>query len=526
VGGADNDVITGDDPAVGDDNAVDYLYGDFGTGLNEPGSGRDQLNGQGGNDLEFGEGEDDLITDTLGASNLIDAGAGDNPAVFVAPVATPNPVVAVSPDDPFAVDTLPSGPPYAGWWAEIAASATGSGVSGGVGAALDTTVAVDANGVRYMAWADSRNGNYEIYVARESATGWEMIGGSAAGGGVSDSLTDSRRPSLLVFDGRPTVVWTEVNGNGTDIMGAQYDSGTDTWITLGNSLLPGGISTTARADQAQIVEADGNMLVTWVDTSSGTSQVYAKTFNGTSWVEITPGSASGTGITGITQGQPQVSEYDVAAEGSNIAVTWSGGLFDNVEIFVRVRSGATWVGLAGSETGLGLSASQANESREPDAAWLNGQLFVAYRERVADFEQIYVKTFDGTAWISAGPDGAVKQGVSDTARRSLDPKLESGGGELYLVWVDHDAGTARSLSRRCPVMRAAVVSVLPAASCRHSILQSIAKDVRQWAGPTTRPDSRRRIYAQSLCCPARSLQRTGRSACNRFSTRTIWARGT
>jgi parallel beta-helix repeat protein len=434
LGGADHDSMSGDDAAAGDDNAVDYVYGDFGTNLDEPGSGRDRLTGNGGNDLLFGEGEDDEIIDALGASNLIDAGAGDDPNVIVLAPATPNPTVEVSPDDPFAVNTLPSGPTYAGWWAEIAGSATGFGLSGGVGAALDTTVAVDAAGVRYAAWADSRNGNYEIYVARATALGWDMIGGSAAGGGVSDSQTDSRQPALMIFDGRPTVVWTEASANGTDIMGAQYDAGTDTWVTLGNSLLPGGISTTARADRPQILEADGRILVTWVDTSSQTAQVYARVFDGASWVEITPGSASGLGI---TQARPPVQEYDVAAEGSNIAVTWSAGFGDDMEVFARVREGASWVGLGSSASSGGLSDTPT-ESREPDAAWLDGQLFVAYRERVADFEQIFVKTFTGGAWVSAGPDGAVKQGVSDTLRRSLDPKLESGGGELFLVWVEHD----------------------------------------------------------------------------------------
>jgi len=434
VGGADHDQLFGDDTAAGDDNAVDYLYGDFGTNLNEAGSGRDRLDGQGGNDLLFGEGGDDQIIDALGASNLIDAGAGDDPNTIVLPPATPNPPVEVSPDDPRAVDTLPLGPTYAGWWAEIAASATGSGLSGGVGAALDTTVAVDANGIRYVAWADTRNGNYEIYVARESASGWEMLGGSAAGGGVSDSQTDSRRPALLVFNGRPTVVWTEVGPNGTDIQGAQYDAATDTWVTMGNSLLPGGISLTARAERAQIVEADGRMLVTWIDSSGGIASVYAKVFNGAAWVEITPGSASGSGI---TLPRMAVSEYDVAAEGSRIAVTWSSGFGDDVEIYAHVREGAGWVGIGGSNGVGGLSQSPT-ESREPDVAWLNGQLFIAYRERVNDYEQIYVKTFVGGAWVSAGPDGAVKQGVSNTERRSLDPKLEAGGGELFLVWVDHD----------------------------------------------------------------------------------------
>ena len=440
LGGADHDVLAGDDTAAGDDNAVDYLYGDFGTNGNEAGSGRDRLDGQGGNDVLFGEGDDDQIIDALGASNLIDAGAGDDPALIALPAATPNPVVAVSPDDPLAVNTLPAGPTYAGWWAEIAGSATGFGLSGGVGDALDTTVAIDPlTGERYVAWADSRNGNHEIYVARATATGWVMLGGSAAGGGVSDTAGHSRLPSLAVINGRATVVWTEVHATGIDIRGAQYDVASNTWVALGSSMLTGGISNTARANQAQIVDTEGRALVTWIDSSSGTAQVYGRVFNGVNWVEITPGSAAGGGITQARS----VGEYDVAAEGSNIAVTWSGtppnGFSrDDVEIYARVRQGASWVGIGGSDSATGLSDSPANESREPDAAWLNGQLFVAYRERVGDFEQIYVKTYEGgNNWVSAGPDGAVKQGVSNTARRSLDPKLESGGGELFLVWADH-----------------------------------------------------------------------------------------
>ena len=174
--------------------------------------------------------------------------------------------------------------------------------------------------------------------------------------------------------------------------------------------------------------------MTWLDRSSSAGQVYGRTFDGAAWIEITPGSASGLGI---TQAAPPVNEYDVAAEGERVAVTWSAGIGNVVDVYGRVREGAGWVELGGSATGLGISNS-VTESREPDIAWLDGQLFVAYRERIADFEQIYVKTFVEGAWVSAGPDGAVKEGVSGTSRRSLDPKLESGGGELFLAWVDHD----------------------------------------------------------------------------------------
>jgi len=451
VGGANHDILLGhastglgNGGGIIGDRAVDYLYGDFGTNLNEPGSGRDQLNGQDGNDLLFGEGDDDLIGDTQGASNWIDFGAGDGatPNSFVPPVATPNPAPVVTVNEPRAVNTLPLGPTYAGWWTEIAGSATGYGLTGGIGAALDATVASDASGVRYVAWADTRNGNYEIYVARESAAGWIMLGGSAAGGGISATTTDSRRPALLLFNGAPVVAWTETNASGSDIRVTRYNAATDRWVALGPTFGTGtgslvsssNLSGTGRGDQVQLFEYEGRVLATWLDSSSG-SQVYAKTFNGTDWVALTPGSATGTGITQHAAG---VAEYDVAVEGSRIAVTYSSGSADTVDIFARVREGNSWVGIGGSATGSGLSAS-VTESREPDAAWLSGQLFVAYRERVADLEQIYVKTFAGGTWQSAGTDGAVANGVSDTSRRSLDPKLETGGGQLFLAWVDHDS---------------------------------------------------------------------------------------
>ena len=76
VGGADHDVLYGhSETGLGDDLAVDYLYGDFGTNGNEPGSGRDRLYGQGGNDLLFGEGDDDLIEAVAGFT-VVEASGG------------------------------------------------------------------------------------------------------------------------------------------------------------------------------------------------------------------------------------------------------------------------------------------------------------------------------------------------------------------------------------------------------------------------------------------------------------------
>jgi hypothetical protein len=249
---------------------------------------------------------------------------------------------------------------------------------------------------------------------------------------VSDTQTDSRRPTLYIDNGKPIVAWTEFGANGSDILAAQFDSVSNTWVALGSSLAPGGISKTARADQAKIVKTDTQLVVTWID-SSQVSNVYAKTF-AADWVEITPGSASGLGIT-QTKG---LADYDVATEGSNIGVAYSIGLGDEGEVFAVERSGSQWIPIGTAVNG-GLVSNTLTESREPDIAWLNGQPFVAWRERVNDFEQVYVKTYVNGVWVSAGPDGAVGGGVSDTSRRALDPKLESADGQMYLAWVDHDA---------------------------------------------------------------------------------------
>ncbi len=123
---------------TGDDNAVDYLYGDFGDNIDVVGVGRDQLFGQGGNDLLFGEGEDDFIDGGAGVSNLVDYGSGESgtESDFDTPTVTPDPVVQAAAADPRAATQLPVGPvDYAGRWTEFAASATGDGISLGQGLA-------------------------------------------------------------------------------------------------------------------------------------------------------------------------------------------------------------------------------------------------------------------------------------------------------------------------------------------------------------------------------------------------------
>ncbi len=124
IGGAHHDVIYGHAAAgTDDDGAVDYLYGDFGTDGNEPGSGGDQLFGGAGNDLMFGEGGDDFVDPGEGLGNFIAFGAGESavPGDFVSPAPTPAPALEpVTDDAPVPEPPPPAALPEPRPWRDLA----------------------------------------------------------------------------------------------------------------------------------------------------------------------------------------------------------------------------------------------------------------------------------------------------------------------------------------------------------------------------------------------------------------------
>jgi Ca2+-binding RTX toxin-like protein len=451
VGGAGHDTLYGHSVSgVGDDDAADWLYGDFGTNADEPGSGADRLFGQGGNDLLYGEGADDFI-DALGngyavfeagggSSNLVDFGSGESatPSNFVAPTPTPSPTPVATRNEPLAPNTLPTDPDVAGLWRELAGSASGGGLSGGVNLAVEPSVATDAAGHPIVAWADARNGNFEIYVLRHDGSAWRALGGSAAGGGVSATAGSSRQPALT-FDasGAPVVAWIETASNGTsDVRVARYDAGTQAWVALGSSLSATGISGTGMADGVQLVDTTAGLVAVWLDGSSGTTQVFARRFDGSNWVAM--GSASGSGVSAAPTA---VSNLAVTTDGTRVAVAWAREVAGLRQVYVKEFNGANWQGLAGSDSGNGLSAG-IGDSWQPSLAYHDGQLFVAWQSMDIDgYQNLVVSRHQAGAW--SAPAAVTEHGpTTDNATIARDARLAAGGDALWLFWTDEDTRRA------------------------------------------------------------------------------------
>ena len=453
LGGAGNDTLYSFNlSGVSDDSAVNYLYGDFGTAGNEAGVGNDALHAGFGNDLLFGESGTNTYTGG-GVGKVIHDGVATGLIPSTPPVEPSIPAPKNWPPTSSSQSvTLPDGITSAGRWTELVGSGSSGGVSRSPAAATSPVVAVGVAGP-LVAWADTRNGQSQIFVAIQNVSGWQELAGSTHGGGVSANVgtvglsVSNINPAMLADNsGVPIVAWTQVNGANRNIMVARYDalgnSGNGAWVALGTSLDATGISTSGHADKASIVMTALGPVVTWLETTGGVTNVFAKRFESGAWVALGTGAASGVGV---TLSAKTFTDYSVATDGAKVAVVWSeANAASKLIVYAREYRGSTWTTL-GTSPGVGANASSGNAAH-PTAAYLGSQLFVAWQDDFSGRNEIYAATYVGGTWIDAGTDSRKAGGISNTQGSALLPSLASASGQLSLVWQDNRiaAGTGNS----------------------------------------------------------------------------------
>ncbi|MFN8742342.1 MAG: right-handed parallel beta-helix repeat-containing protein, partial [Pirellula sp.] len=444
-GGAGSDVLFGQahhDRLFGhsqtsndDDNAIDHLYGDFGTNRNELHSGRDQLDGNGGSNLLYGEGDDDYLAPGIHTGNRIDYGSGESssPSDFVAPSPTPSPTHRSTPIAN-ALPKLPAGQEEMIRWGQFGSSASGPGLGSNDGLAIESSLATSTSNSVFVAWADNRSGNFEILVARHSQGTWEGLSGSANARGVSQTATSSRRPSISITgSSAPLIAWTEVTSSGSNILVAQWNgmsnSGAGAWEPLGDSLSIGGISQTGSADHAMVKWTAAGPVVSWIDSSNGIPQVYLKRFSSGSWQAI-QGSASGLGVSISSTG---VQDMRLAVDNQKIALAWTAKRDGIEQVYVREYNGSQWEFLGGANNNDAMT-SNAGGSHAPSITYHSNQLFATWQAKVNGVGRVYAARYTST-WQPAGPGSMEEMGLSEFGVQSTSPQLASLGGILHLSWT-------------------------------------------------------------------------------------------
>jgi hypothetical protein len=234
-------------------------------------------------------------------------------------------------------------------WEELDGSATGMGLTAMDGGS-HPAVAVDDSDNIYVAWHQSGPGICDAYLLMWNGSGWQELGGSASGNGVSN-IDGGGDPGVAVDrTGNPIVAWPFTDQ--TDFDARRWTG--STWEALGSigssggCLAGGAVSVTVDASNAPVVAQRD---------SGGTRPIRVARFDGSGW-EALPSPDS-------TSSAPEVA----ALPGGELLLAWDHfSASREREIYVARWNGSTWEELDGSSSGGGISDTTAGQSYAPHVA--------------------------------------------------------------------------------------------------------------------------------------------------------------
>ena len=281
-------------------------------------------------------------------------------------------------------------------WEEVGAGSATLGISGTDGQSMYPTVAIAPDGTPYVAWVDWQD-TFDVLIRRWNGSTWEEVGtGSGTGQGISNNSGWSAFPSAAVApDGTPYVAWQDDTSGNSEIYVRRWNG--SIWEEVGpGSATGGGISNNAGASivPSVTIAPDGTPYVAWANDTSGDSEIYVRRWNGSIWEEVGPGSATGGGISNNAEASTNPS-VATALDGTPY-VAWQDGRGVDAEIYGRRWNGSTWEEAGpGSATGGGISNSSKVSEFPSSAIAPDGTAYVAWHDNSVGNNEIYVRRYYG-----------------------------------------------------------------------------------------------------------------------------------
>jgi hypothetical protein len=287
----------------------------------------------------------------------------------------------------------------------------------------DPSIAVDASGNVYVAWRDSRNGDFDIYFAK-STDGGASFGTNLR---VDDSLGGGQYDPSIAVDasGNVYVAWRD-HRNGIDDM--YFAKSTDGGASFGTNLRVDDSLGGGQEDPSIAVDASGDIYVAWQDSRNGDFDIYlAKSTDG--------GAFFGTnlGVNDSSGGHQCDPSIAVDAIG-DIYVAWHDSRNGDRDIYLAKSTD----GGASFGTNLrvddSLSGGQWSSSIAVDAS---GNVYVAWHDsRNGDFDIYFAKSTDGGA--SFGTNLRVDDSLS--GKQEYPSIAVDASGNVYVAWQDSRNG--------------------------------------------------------------------------------------
>lgn len=350
-----------------------------------------------------------------------------------------------------------SRPSNAGWVELGSGSATDGGISRNTVESYRPAAVVAADGSLFVAWGDWSDGDAEIYVRRWRNDTWEEAGsGSASGGGVSNTDGDSRQPELAAApDGSVYLAWTEYTAWDSEIYVRRWNG--SAWVEVGSGSASGSGVSSNLLDSEQptiAVHPAGPILLAWQDRGGFDWDVYVRAFVNGRWEEVGAGSAGGEGVS--RNGRDSTRPSIVVSAAGRPVVGWVDASDGDTDVYVRQFDGAAWVALGtDSAGGDGISPGDGHSRLRHMAAAPDGSIYAAWAEELKDghddngIYQVYVRRWNGTSWAEVGRDSASGRGISNTKGQVQQVAMTLGpGGKPYVAWADGSDGDEEVYIRR------------------------------------------------------------------------------
>ncbi len=296
------------------------------------------------------------------------------------------------------------------------------------------TLVAGASGHVYLAWADGRNGNDDIFFASSTNSGQSWSQNVKVN---SDTGPATQTEPSLARDGLGNLhlAWRDMRNGDADIFHARSVNEGAAWQTNRrvNQDDPGALQylPSVAADDA------GRVFVAWRDNRDGAHNIYAGRSDdgGASWLSETR--VNDDSPTGFFHDTPALA----FAGGQKLALLWRDSRTGSPDIVTTISTnrGGTW----GTNRQLNDDGGVASQYDPVLALDISGTLHVAWRDYredgtgQPDADVYYARSIDGGfTWssdVKVSDDGDSKVNQSELA-------IATSGSVVYLAWRDSRGG--------------------------------------------------------------------------------------
>lgn len=289
----------------------------------------------------------------------------------------------------------------------------------------------------YVAWSENAGVlGSRIYIKRWNPAQflWEEVtAGSASTYGISNLNTDynANGSPKMKFDalGNLYVFW--VAGYATvedkDIYGLRWNG--SVWEQIGSNSASGqGISNTPVKSASPTIALDSNNLpyIAWTESVTEHEQIYIRRWDGSEWVEVGEGSASGNGVS--SSNYKSTSPALVIDSEDNLSLFWHSQVFDG-SLVVKKWQGDSWQNasiITDTTGGDVFIAADISDNDVIYVTWHQSQTIPLYILRWNNLNE---------AWEEVGNHSASEGGISPStyAKFNLTMALNP-AGVPYVAW--------------------------------------------------------------------------------------------